>query len=387
MSARVLASAGARRWPQFGKVCDLRTLKVTSGMLIKRQYAAAVGLAATLFCAGAAWAAPLQAPFAIHLPNARGAGASCAAAPPPVVALSITSKYGNDGPRRDTIDAAAAAAEQAQMAPLRDFGQRVVKMANAYSRGGDGGEAACALAWLDAWASGNALSQMKDANAQFERASLLAGLSLALMQVDPAVAADPRRARVVAWMQQSAQAAIGYFDATSQLKGSRNNHLYWAGLAAAGVAVLGNDRAMLAWGAKTYGDAVCGATAQGGLPLELQRGKKALDYHLFALNALVPLAAILEKNGVTAYAQCDGALHRIVHFSLAAVDDPSALAQLAEAQQQAVPGGASAQSQFAFMEIYHRAFPGKAPFEERWLALRPLKSSSLGGDQTLLYAQ
>ncbi|MDQ2821272.1 MAG: alginate lyase family protein [Pseudomonadota bacterium] len=357
-------------------------------MLFKRVFVGAACLIAALCQARAgATAQPLQAPFLPHPAGGHGAGTACIAAPPPPVTLSITSRYGADGPRRDTVDDAAATTEKAQMAPLRDFGQRVAKMANVYTRSGDSGAAVCALAWLDAWASGNALSQMHDANAQFERGSLLAGFSLALMQIDPAIATDPRRARVVAWMRQQAQAMVGYFNATHQLKGSRNNHLYWAGLAAAGVAVVSDDRTMLAWSAKTYRDAVCGATGQGGLPLELQRGKKARDYHLFALNALVPLAAILEKNGIAAFAECDGAVHRIVHFSLKAADDPAALALLAGAQQQPLPGGVALQHQFAFMEIYRRAFPGKAPFETCWLALRPLKSSSLGGDQTLLYAQ
>lgn len=39
----------------------------------------------------------------------------------------------------------------------------------------------------------------------------------------------------------------------------------------------------------------------------------------------------------------------------------------------------------AFLEIYHRAFPGAAPMESELLKLRPLISIPLGGNQTLLY--
>ena len=35
----------------------------------------------------------------------------------------------------------------------------------------------------------------------------------------------------------------------------------------------------------------------------------------------------------------------------------------------------------------HRHAPGKAPLEDRILTLRPLLSTNLGGDQTLLYAK
>ncbi|WP_110752320.1 alginate lyase family protein [Phyllobacterium leguminum] len=45
-------------------------------------------------------------------------------------------------------------------------------------------------------------------------------------------------------------------------------------------------------------------------------GKKAREYHLFALNALMPTAAFAEANGIPAYNVCNGALRRIVQFTL-----------------------------------------------------------------------
>lgn len=327
----------------------------------------------------------LKPPFALKAPALRQSDANCPAPPAPMVALSITSKYGNDGAQRDTIDPVAEAEEKSQMAPLRAYGQGVVKLANRYTRSGQVADAACALTWLDAWASGNALAQMNDPNAAFERAVTLAGLSLALLQISPAVSGDARYQSVTAWMHELAAATKVFFDSTARLKGSRNNHLYWGGLAAAGVAVASNDRQLLAWSAQTYKKAVCDATVEGGLPLELQRGSKARSYHLFALNALVPLAAILERNGSPAFGLCDGALHRIVRFSFDAIADPAAMAALAGKAQDAIDGGVPAKNQIAFIEIYHRYFPGKTPQEEKWLAMRPLTATNLGGDQTLLY--
>ena len=329
--------------------------------------------------------AALRSPFALKVPAPRQSNGDCPAPPAPMVALSITSKYGNDGPQRDTIDPAAAAAEAEQMAPLRAYSQGVVKLANRYTRTGSVADAACALTWLDAWASGKALAQMHDPNAAFERAVALAGLSLALIQISPAVSGDARYPSVTAWMHDLAAATIAFFDSTARLKGSRNNHLYWGGLAVAGVAVASNDRKLLAWSAQTYKKAVCGATAEGGLPLELQRGSKARSYHIYALSALVPLAAMLERNGSPAFGLCDGALHRIVRFSFDALADPAPMTALAGKAQDVIDGGVPARNQIAFVEIYHRYFPGKLPQEERWLALRPLTATNLGGDQTLLY--
>jgi poly(beta-D-mannuronate) lyase len=336
--------------------------------------------------------AALSAPFAIRSSAQVSAGKrsqkNCAAPVAPVIALAITSKYGDDGPQRDTVDAAAEAEEQAQMAPLRSYTGAVVKMANAYTRDGDPTMAACALSWLAAWADANALSDMRDQNAQFQRAGAMAGLSLALLQISGAVADDPRYASVAQWMRRQSAATIRNFNATTHLKGSRNNHVYWAALAAASVAVVNNDRAMLEWAAQVYNKGVCGATAEGGLPLELARGGKARDYQLFALSALVPLALILKDNGIDAFATCDGALHRIVAFGLQAVSSPQALTALAGKAQHPHKTGNSGlppKNQVAFIEAYHRDFPGKAPLEARLLALRPLLSTDLGGDQTLLY--
>jgi poly(beta-D-mannuronate) lyase len=304
-----------------------------------------------------------------------------------VVELSVTSKYGNNGPLHDTVSPEAEAEAAAQMAPVRSFAQSVVKMANHYTATGNRSSAQCAFTWLNAWAAGHAMTRMKDHNAEFERGATLAALSLALIQVSPAVAGDPRYTGISRWMHQTVEASIQYFDSTKRLQGSSNNHRYWAALGAAGTALVTGDRGLLDWSVETYKEAVCGATPEGGLPLELERGKKALDYHLFALDALTPLAAIAETNGVAAFGFCGGAFHRIVRFSLTALDNPSVIAKLAGKPQDPYPAGLPSKSHAAFVEIYHRYFPGKAPLEDRILTMRPLSSTNLGGDQTLLYGK
>jgi poly(beta-D-mannuronate) lyase len=332
-------------------------------------------------------ASALTAPFALHAPVEGLPAGACPSPPKPVVELSVVSKYGNNGPLHDTVAPEAEAEANAQMAPVRAFAQAVVKMANHYTATGDPSAAQCTLTWLNAWAVGHALTRIEDHNAEFERGATLGGLSLALIQVSPAVSADPRYATVGKWMHQVVEAGIQYFDSTERLQGSRNNHRYWAGLGAAGTALVTGDRRLLDWSVDTYKKAVCGATPEGGLPLELQRGKKALDYHLFALDALTPVAAIAEANGIDAFAFCDGAYHRIVRFSLLALDDPSTISRLAGKPQDKYPGGLPSKNHASFVEIYRHYFPGKAPLENRLLTLRPLLSTNLGGDQTLLYGK
>lgn len=331
--------------------------------------------------------AKILPPFSPRMPSDVSAGKACATPPAPIVSLAVISKYGSDGPARDTVDPQADRAFQAQMAPIRTFAQTVVKMANRYIEHGRSADARCALAWLDAWAKGNALTQMDNPNAEFERAQILAGLGMALIQISAAVEQDARRPAVDQWMKELAATTDAFFTATrDRLKGSRNNHAYWAALASAAVAAAADDRKLLDWSVATYRAGVCGATAEGALPLELARGKKALEYHLFALNALVPVAAFAEANGVKAYDICDGALSRIVRFTLRSIADPTAIAAAAGKAQEPFPKGLPPAQGIAFLELYHRALPGE-PIDPRLLALRPFVSTGLGGNQTLLYGR
>ncbi|WP_370677802.1 alginate lyase family protein [Pleomorphomonas sp. PLEO] len=332
--------------------------------------------------------AKMLPPFSPRSPSDFAIGKECAAPPAPVVNLKVISKYGNDGPERDTVDPEADRAFQAQMAPIRAFSQTVVKMANRYTEHGGAADARCALTWLRAWAEGQALSRMDNPNAEFERAQILAGLGMALIQISPAVEGDARLASVTKWMAELATSTDTFFGATrDKLRGSRNNHAYWAALASAAVAVAADDRKLLDWAVETYKAGVRGATAQGGLPLELARGKKAREYHLFALNALVPVAAFAEANGIPAYNVCDGALHKIVHFTLQSIANPATMTAAAGKAQEPFPKGLPPAQSVAFLELYHRAFPGTAPMEPQLLALRPFIATNLGGNQTLLYGR
>jgi poly(beta-D-mannuronate) lyase len=128
----------------------------------------------------------------------------------------------------------------------------------------------------------------------------------------------------------------------------------------------------------------CQATAEGALPLELERGRKATEYHLYALSALVMLAELAEANGRAGYGQCDGAIHRSIGFSLAALADPARIMSLAGAAQESADGIVKP-SRIAFLEPYLARFPDRAVAARNWLDRRPLGLTDLGGNLTLLY--
>nr|WP_234900250.1 hypothetical protein [Rhizobium skierniewicense] len=159
-----------------------------------------LAMAVVIFALPSLASSEVIAPFPQRAPSDAAMSLDCTTPPEAIVSLAITSKYGSDGPRRDTINVEANRTFKKQMKPIRAFSQQVVKRANRYTLRGGIADAQCTLSWLDAWAHGKALSQMDNPNAEFERAQTLAGLSIALLQVALAVRNDARFATAVGSM-------------------------------------------------------------------------------------------------------------------------------------------------------------------------------------------
>lgn len=270
------------------------------------------------------------------------------------------------------------------MAPIKAFTQAVAKAANDYQRTGRASSAECALSHLARWARADALRSPQSHTSWYKLATTVSGLSAAMMQIGPATAASPDRAAAAAWLKGRASAIRSYFDRLDTPRSSRNNHRAWAGLAAASAGVVSGDRSLIEWGLESYRIVICQATPEGALPLEIERGSKAREYHLYALAALAPLAAIAERNSLSAYATCGGALRRVAGYTLAALADPSDIERQAGARQSGRDKPAAA-SKLTFLEPYLKRFPEDLRAAEPHLARRPFALTDLGGDQTLLY--
>jgi poly(beta-D-mannuronate) lyase len=123
-------------------------------------------------------------------------------------------------------------------------------------------------------------------------------------------------------------------------------------------------------------DAASDITADGVLPLELERKSRALHYHVFALMPLVVLAELGQTRGEDWYALSDGALNRLAEVTMKGIVDPDTFEALAgEPQEQPVEPGAG------WLELYSWRYSDKIPDGlpeiapgHRWL----------GGDTTVL---
>ena len=350
---------------------------------------AASALLVGLLGAAPVSAAGLVSPFSPVPPQSQSA--KCDDTPPePVVSLAVTSMYDQNDESRSTVDEDQLEEYTEGMYGLRYFLTYVTKAASDYvaSGGKKVGKAACALAWIDAWAKGHAMSDLDTRQSALSSTRIVAGMGMAFLAVRPyAEASGTDTSAIQAWFKGRATDFIAIYERSGDRGSNRSNHRYWGGFAVAVSGVVANARQLLDWGIESYRIDVCQVDARGALPLELERDKKARDYHLHAIAPLVMIAELAEANGTDAYGLCDGAMHRLVKFALTAVGDPDEIEEITGAAQVKLPtdDGAIRGDRLAWVEPYFKRFGGS----EKDYGIRvdrPLFSSNLGGRLTSMVA-
>jgi poly(beta-D-mannuronate) lyase len=305
----------------------------------------------------------------------------------PVISLDTRSKYRQDDSRRATIDEEAGEAYSEAVEPLRAYARSVARIANAYVKSSPKNTAAadCALAWLDHWASAKAMTDLRSRQAHFNLGQTLGGFALAYLQVRNAPGLDgERKRRIESWLRALGRQIVETRETSKGVSG-RNNHRYWAGLSTAAAGIATSDRRLIDWGIDSARTGLAQVTPEGTLPLETARGSRARDYHIFAAEPLVATAELARGQGVDLYAEYGGALPRLVNRVLESLDDPSFFEEITGIRQEAFPGdGTVPPHRIAWLEILASRHP--SPDAERVLsARRPVASSSIGGNTTLLF--
>ena len=110
-------------------------------------------------------------------------------------------------------------------------------------------------------------------------------------------------------------------------------------------------------------------TAEGTLPLELARGRRALHYHAFAAMPLVTLAFLAHVRGEDWTSFNDGALDRLVRMTYAGLCEPERFDELAGvAQEQPPRGGAGWLQLYGLLSGRPEDFAAfETPSGDRWL--------------------
>ena len=331
----------------------------------------------------------IRAGFRAPARGARRQG--CTAVPEPVRNLALDGYYTDL--RASIPDPVRYAASQVGARPVYDWLGAIQAGAAEWLRGGPPESAACALAPLDAWARGAALLGDFNRQAGYHRKWALAGAATGFLAIRDAPGLDPVAvARVTAWFAsvgRAVQASHDRIQPNPFVNASVNNQGTWAGYAVAAAGVAAGETALLQWGLRRLGETVEQVNGAGALPQELARGRMALHYHLFTLQALAPLLRIAEANNFGLSPPGEAALARLSAVVVASLADPGRMASLAGTQQAHLTnpdasdtGRYMRDAQGLEVLLGRRADPTLA----RMLApYRPFREPRMGGNVTLLW--
>ena len=297
-----------------------------------------------LLAAATLAALQLSAPAAV-------AATGCPLVPTAVVSLDVPRFYSDAaGTIVDpTLKALHAKAVEPLTAFLRQVASDADHAATRASPKSRADSAACALTWLQTWAAQGAwLGIMSTKQAEYQRKWDLAGVALAYLKVRSFARPDQRQV-IEPWLQRFADTARAFFDDPEH---KRNNHWYWLGLGEAAVGLATDSPRHFDIARGIMQDAAREISANGTLPEELARGRRALHYHVFALVPLVIMAELAAARDEDWYAFANGALHRLTHVTAAALEQPETFDRLAGVPQERPPNARA-----GWLQVYRKRFP------------------------------
>ena len=227
------------------------------------------------------------------------------------------------------IDPKKLAAFQEASAASTHLGQYAGLAADTYLSKGSRNAALCVYSLLAAAAKAEAWTgKMPDFQDVYLQNWELSGVSLSYLKVRQSKVGTPEQdAAIQRWFRMLSGRVREYFDVQIGRPGSDgwNNHLYWAGLSIAAAGIADNDTEEFNWGIAAYHRGLAAILPDGSLAAEMNRGQMALHYHLYAVGPLIILAELGVANGINLYAEDNGAIHRLVKFCVAGLEDPTLL--------------------------------------------------------------
>jgi poly(beta-D-mannuronate) lyase len=328
----------------------------------------------------AAQAKPLRSPWDSKPVTMTTAAYACPAVAHIAPDLVTDGFYRLDDPTHSIIDPVRQEAYRKSSDGVKAVGMTIVKAADDYRTTGSRKAAQCAITQILALAQENSLAgKMSSNQAYYVQGWVVGAIAIAYLKTrDTGLSTPELTATVAKWMQRVGDQTIAYYDGHKRSGNgdSQNNHLYWAGVELAAIGVVADNRKDFDWAMATYDNGVNQIQPDGALPLEMARGGRALHYHLYALAPLVLLAEFGEANHRDLYAHANGAIHRLVNFSVDGLRDPTPFAKATGVKQE-VPKTITG-DQIGWAPPYVQRFPN--PALERMVQAAPsLSVYYLGG--------
>ncbi len=267
--------------------------------------------------------------------------------------------YRLDDPTHSIIDPVRQDAYNKSSGVVKGVGLAIVKSADYYHSSGSRAAAQCTLSRILTLAQDKSLAgKMSSSQAYYVQGWVSGAIAIAYLKVRDEINVTPEQNKTIGnWLLSIADQTKKYYSAHKSAASSdaQNNHLYWAGVEVAAIAVVANDVPDFNWAVAAYDNGVGQIRTDGTLPLEMARGRRALHYHLYSLAPLVLLAEFGEANGIDLYAHANGAIHRLVHVSIDGLHDPSLFEKATGVKQEVarVPSG----DQIGWAPAYVKRFP------------------------------
>jgi poly(beta-D-mannuronate) lyase len=337
-------------------------------------------LAAAVPAFAAAPTPPLRSPWDGKPVAITKAAYSCPAIAHIAADLVTDGFYRLDDPTHSIIDPVRQEAYRKSSDGVKAVGMAIVKASDDYRSTGSRNAAQCAMTQILTLAQEHSLAgKMSSNQAYYVQGWVVGAVAIAYLKIRESGIATPLDTETIAkWMQSVGEQTKNYYETHKRVGhgDSENNHLYWAGVELAAIGVAADDRKDFNWAMGTYDNGVDQIQPDGALPLEMARGARALHYHLYALAPLVLLAEFGEANRLDLYAHANGAIHRLVNFSVAGLKDPTPFATATGVQQE-VPKTISG-DQIGWAPPYAQRFPNPA-LEQMIEAAPSLSVYYLGG--------
>ncbi|MCF6234273.1 MAG: alginate lyase family protein [Rhodobacteraceae bacterium] len=311
---------------------------------------------------------------------------ACASAPEPVFSLAYGSRYVESDKPGTVIDSTASAATDKELKPVDNFLRDLAKMTS----GDKSSSAACALSQIAVWAKGNALEDLQSPTARLTVGSRIASFGLITLEAAKQAGDSSELVVIGAWLGRLVNRQMVFWEEDASDGAKRGNLRAWSALGAAAAAAITDDPVMRGWATWSVSYVLCTAGPDGSLPQEMRRGKYALHYQLHAVSALVVASALLERQGSPAHRACDGALDRVVRFTVDDLGTGQHTAQITGKTQNYFDGTDVLKPfSFAWIEAY-LTLDHVSQYQrlDRFAAPhRPLSYSKLGGNQTRMWAR
>jgi poly(beta-D-mannuronate) lyase len=340
---------------------------------------------------GPALAGQLVPPPGYYAPV--GHTAKAASCPPPPAPFSgildFPSKYEGSGKSRDTLNEDSEARYKELTRPITDMEKGATGLVDQYMDSGSPQTLDCVLSWYGSWADANGLlGPAANHTGRSMRKWALASLSSAWLRLQfsssQPLAAHAREAqKIEAWLGRIGSQVITEWGQNDPLA-KINNHYYWAAWAVMATSVVTDRRDLFDWSTKMYAIFAKQVDEEGYLPNEMARQTRAAGYQVYALTPIAMIAAFGKANQVDLAGEGNNALQRAAERAIGAYDDPRPY-QAKTGKKQVLEGADEQRSKLAWLEAYCWTVQCTGAPASKLAALRPLKNTRLGGDQTAVF--